>query len=95
MAIGFSIVTLILLFGVIYLFIIGKSTKRKYLIWGIATLFGIGPCLSWLIGISFGLYVGSGFTAGAIMIMLYGIFFLIGLILLIIGVFKKDCIVGS
>jgi len=52
-------------------------------------MFVIAPLLSWLIGISYGIYVGEGFAAVAVMIILFPILFIVGLIVLLIGLFKK------
>jgi hypothetical protein len=68
----------------------GMSERRKLMIWGIAIMFGIAPFLSWLVGISVGVYVGDGFAGAGAMVMLFGILFLIGLITLLVGIFKKS-----
>lgn len=90
MAIGISIFTIIILLGIVFMLTVGKPVKRKWTIWGLAIMFGIGPVLAWLIGICVGIYVGGGFAAAAIMVMLVVLFFVIGLISLTIGIFKKD-----
>lgn len=68
----------------------GKSEKRKRFIWGLLLIFGIGPFVAWLIGIAYGSSVGDGFAAMGVMVLLYGVFFVVGLISLIIGVFTKS-----
>lgn len=90
MAVG---VALLILIGAIvggYKASIGKTRRKKLINWGLVTMFGIAPFFSWLVGISFGVYVGDGFTGGALMVMLFGAFFLIGLIMLLVGIFGKD-----
>ena len=65
------------------------TIKFKRIIWGIVTMFVIAPLLSWLIGISYGIYVGEGFAAVGVIIILFPILFIVGLVLLLIGIFKK------
>jgi len=67
----------------------GTTMKFKQITWGIVTMFVIAPLLSWLFGISYGRYVGEGFAAIGVMVILFPILFIIGLVLLLIGVFKK------
>ena len=68
----------------------GATIKFKQIIWGIVTMFVIAPLLSWLIGMSYGIYVGEGFAAAGVMIILFPILFIVGLALLLIGILKKD-----
>lgn len=68
----------------------GATIKFKQITWGIVTMFVIAPLLSWLIGISYGIYVGEGFAVVGVMIILFPILFIVGLALLLIGIFKKD-----
>lgn len=68
----------------------GMSEKRKLITWGIATMIGIAPFLSWLVGISFGVYVGDGFAGAGVMVIMFVILFFIGLITLLVGIFKKN-----
>ncbi|GLC90343.1 hypothetical protein [Lysinibacillus piscis] len=82
----------ILLFGFIFLgFILSlkKSTKTKFIVWGIMIIL-ITPFLSWVIGIIFGIIEGDGFAAVAVIAVLFPLFFIIGLVILIIGIVKKD-----
>ena len=67
----------------------GATIKFRQIIWGIVTMFVIAPLLSWLIGISYGIYVGEGFAAVGVIIILFPILFIVGLVLLLIGIFKK------
>ncbi|MFL0575066.1 hypothetical protein ACH0BK_29280 [Priestia megaterium] len=68
----------------------GKSTKRKYIVWGTTTILIIAPFFSWVVAILFGINQGDGFAAVGLMMMLFPLFFLIGLVILLIGIFKKD-----
>lgn len=90
MAMGVAIVILSLAMLVAFQLGKGKSKKRKYIVWGIATMVAIAPFLSWLIGITYGISVGSGFAAMGIMVMMFAFLFLIGLISLLIGIFRKE-----
>ena len=87
-----------LLFAFIFVFVtvyvgflltLKKNRKRKFVTWGLLTMFIFAPGLSWLIGMSVGVLVGDGFAGGAMMVILFPIVFIIGLILLLIGIFKK------
>jgi hypothetical protein len=82
----------ILLAGVIFAAILSRRVrmKTKRIIWGLTTMFVIAPLLSWLIGMSYGIYEGSGFAAAAVMMILFPILFLTGLVILLIGIFKKE-----
>ena len=68
----------------------GRSTKRKYIVWGTATILIIAPFFSWIVSILFGINQGDGFAAVGLMMLLFPIFFLIGLVTLLIGIFKKE-----
>ena len=67
----------------------GKSKKRKYIIWGIALMVAISPFLSFAIGLTYGSIVQNGWAIPATMFLLFPIGFIIGLIMLIVGVFQK------
>jgi hypothetical protein len=67
----------------------GKSAKRKYIVWGTSTILIITPFFSWIVSILFGINQGDGFAAVGLMMLLFPLFFLIGLITLLIGIFKK------
>lgn len=90
MAIAISLA--ILIFGPIAAFRLtkGNSDKRKYIVWGITAMVAIAPFLSFLIGITYGSIVGSGWAAGGTMVILFSIIFLVGLIIMLIGIFKKS-----
>lgn len=66
----------------------GKSQKRKYIVWGITTMLAIAPFLSFSVGLSYAFIVQNGWAA-MIMWLLFPIIFVIGLCLLLVGIFKK------
>ncbi|TQR20583.1 hypothetical protein FG384_06870 [Psychrobacillus vulpis] len=86
------LVSLIILGGVFLGFILTlrKSLKRKLIIWGIITMFIITPFLGWIISILVGIIEGDGFAAVGMMMLLFPTFFIIGLVLLIVGFFRKE-----
>lgn len=88
---AFGVAILILIFGLITALLLSqnKSKKRKYIIWGITTMIVVSPLLSWLIGILYGALEGDGFAAAAMMILLFPFLFVVGLIVLIVGIFTK------
>jgi cytochrome bd-type quinol oxidase subunit 2 len=71
-----------------YHFSEGKSKKRKYIIWGITTMVAIAPFLSFSIGLTYAMIVKNGWAA-LIMWYLFPLIFIIGLIMLMVGIFKK------
>lgn len=66
----------------------GKSKKRKHIVWGIALMLAISPFLSFAVGQTYAFIVGNGWAA-LIMWYLFPIGFIIGLIMLLVGIFKK------
>ncbi|WP_026564896.1 hypothetical protein [Bacillus sp. UNC41MFS5] len=66
----------------------GKSKKRKYIIWGITIMVAIAPFLSFSIGLTYAFIVRNGWAA-LIMWVLFPIIFILGLIVLLVGVFKE------
>jgi len=87
-----AIALLILLLGLMFARGLsqGRSTKRKYIVWGTTTILIIAPFFSWTVSILFGINQGDGFAAVGLMMLLFPIFFLIGLVTLLIGIFKKE-----
>jgi hypothetical protein len=71
------------------LFSVDRDKKRKYQIWGVAIILVISAPLSYSIGFSYAILEGSGFAA-LLMIYVFPFLFLTGVILLLIGIFKKD-----
>ncbi|WHY99292.1 hypothetical protein [Peribacillus simplex] len=66
----------------------GKSKKRKHIVWGIALMLAISSFLSFAVGLTYAFIVGNGWAA-LIMWYLFPIGFIIGLIMLLVGIFKK------
>lgn len=66
-----------------------KSKKRKYMVWGIALMLAISPFLSFAIGLTYAVIVGNGW-AGLIMFYISPVIFIIGLVMLLVGIFKKE-----
>ncbi|TCI63201.1 hypothetical protein [Exiguobacterium sp. SH0S2] len=79
---------------VAYWFSTGESRKKKYKIWGIALMLPISPALAFSIGLSYAISVENGW-AGLIMWLIFPIIFLIGLTLLLVGIFKKEKTIKS
>lgn len=67
----------------------GKSKKRKYIVWGITLMLVISPFLSFQIGLTYGLIIKNVWAIPVSIIILFSIGFIIGLIILLIGVFSK------
>jgi MFS family permease len=74
---------------VAYLLSEGKAKKRKYIVWGITLMLVISPFLSFAIGLTYGFTVENGWAIPGTIIILFPIGFIIGLIMLLVGVFKK------
>ncbi|MFE3897528.1 MULTISPECIES: hypothetical protein [unclassified Priestia] len=66
----------------------GKTKKRKYIVWGIALMLAIAPFLSFAIGLTYAVIAENGWAA-LIMWYIFPIIFVIGLIVLLMGIFKK------
>ncbi|WP_110112087.1 hypothetical protein [Bacillus sp. CGMCC 1.16541] len=67
-----------------------KTPKIKWITWGLVTMFVFTPFISWLIAIPFGILQKDGFAAVGLMMLLLPLFFFIGLVILLIGIFKKN-----
>lgn len=67
----------------------GKNIKRQYIVWGIILMLAISPFLSFAIGLTYALIEQNGW-AGLIMVYIFPVLFLVGLILLLVGLFKKE-----
>lgn len=72
-----------------YLLSKGKSSKRKYIAWGIALMTLVSPSLSFSIGLTYAVIHHDGW-AGMIMFAIFPVIFIIGLIVLLIGIFKRN-----
>jgi hypothetical protein len=89
-AIGVAILMLVVGLAIAYHLSVGKSAKRKKIVWGITFMVTVAPFFSWLVGIWYGISVGDGFAAAGVMVILFPIFFLGGLIALLVGIFGKE-----
>ncbi|MEE3897374.1 hypothetical protein [Priestia megaterium] len=67
----------------------GKTKKRKYIVWGIALMLAIAPFLSFAVGLTYAVIAKNGWAA-LIMWYIFPVIFVIGLIVLLIGIFKKE-----
>ncbi|MGF9978081.1 hypothetical protein [Viridibacillus arvi] len=87
----FLFAAVIILLGVYFsvTFTKNQSLKKKYIIWGLVTMFIFTPFVGWFISMSVAIAVGDGFAGVGMMMLLLPIFFITGLILTLIGVFKK------
>ncbi|MGG0655340.1 hypothetical protein [Rummeliibacillus pycnus] len=88
MAIIVALAVTILGSAAAYLLSKDKSKKRKYIIWGITTMIAIAPFLSFSIGLTYAIIVRNGWAA-LIMVYLFPVIFIIGLIMLLVGIFKE------
>lgn len=77
--------------GILYAFIISedKPKNKKYKVWGIALMVPISPALSFSVGLTYAFIVKNGW-AGMLMFLIFPLIFIIGLILLLVGIFKKE-----
>lgn len=94
MTFSLFIICLILALGVVFALTFylsrGQSQKRKFAIWGVTAMFVIGPLLSYIVGIIYASISGEGFAGMALSGIVFPIIFLIGLTLLLIGLFILD-----
>lgn len=63
--------------------------KTKWIAWGLATMVVIAPLLSWLLSFSYGIYEQEGFAAIGMLSLLFPLFFLVGLVVFVVGLFRK------
>ncbi|MGG1366294.1 hypothetical protein ABE322_10925 [Priestia megaterium] len=70
----------------------GKTAKRKYIVWGTTTILIIAPFFSWVVSVLYAISQEEGFAGVALMMLLFPIFFLIGLVTLLTKVFKKESV---
>ncbi|SFL58972.1 hypothetical protein SAMN04487943_102348 [Gracilibacillus orientalis] len=81
----------IAIFGALVAYILSenKSKKRKYIVWGITLMVAISPFLSFAIGLTFAFVSENGWVIPGTIIILFPIGFIIGLTMLLVGIFKK------
>lgn len=82
------VITLISL-PIAYLFSIGKSNKSKYRTWGTFIMLPISLPLAYSMGLTYAIIEGNPW-ATMIMLIIFPLIFLVGLVLLLVGVFKKN-----
>ncbi|KRF56809.1 hypothetical protein ASG98_07175 [Bacillus sp. Soil531] len=68
----------------------GKTAKRKYIVWGTTIILIIAPFFSWVVSVLYAISQEEGFAGVALMMLLFPVFFLVGLVTMLIGVFKKE-----
>ncbi|MDD1511947.1 hypothetical protein [Priestia megaterium] len=92
MAIGVALTVLVV--GLIFASRLsrGKTAKRKYIVWGTTVILIIAPFFSWVVSVLYAISQEEGFAGVALMMLLFPIFFLIGLVTLLTGVFKKESV---
>lgn len=71
-----------------YLLTKGKSVKRKYIIWGIVLMVFLSPTVSVHTARIIG-RITHNLGAGILIMYIFPISFIIGLIMLLIGIFKE------
>ncbi|MGG2112878.1 hypothetical protein ABFY60_20675 [Lysinibacillus pakistanensis] len=88
---AFVIALLIVLAGLIAVFQLseGRSEKGKFIVWGIITMIVFAPFLSFLIGVTFGMMARNGWAI-SMMMFLSPVIFVIGLIILLLGIYKSN-----
>ncbi|MDE4085193.1 hypothetical protein PO902_09180 [Planococcus maritimus] len=72
-----------------FLLSVNKPKKKKYMIWGIALMIPISPALAFAIGRHYAVIVENGWAA-LIMWYIFPFVFIIGLIMLLVGIYKKE-----
>ncbi|WP_239984630.1 hypothetical protein [Lentibacillus sediminis] len=72
-----------------YLLSMDKSNKSRYKVWGIAIMLPISLPLAYSIGITYSFIVGNPW-ATILTLYVFPVIFIIGLIILLVGIFKKD-----
>jgi len=74
---------------VAYWFSAGESRQTKFKIWGIALMVPISPALAFSLWLSYAFSVQNAW-AGLVMWFIFPAVFLLGLTLLLVGMFKKE-----
>ncbi|ARF18680.1 hypothetical protein [Sporosarcina ureae] len=89
MAIAVGYVIALLGAVIAYQYSKGKSKKRKYQVWGFSLMLPISPALAFSIGLTYAVIVKNGWAA-LIMWYIFPVIFIIGLMMLLVGVFKRE-----
>ncbi|WP_367016331.1 hypothetical protein [Priestia koreensis] len=90
--VGFAVVWFIILLLVcffVFSLLKDKTKKTKRVIWGLMVMFVIAPLLSGTGGMILTATSDHGIGGGALMMLLFPLLFLIGLLLLGVGLLKK------
>ncbi|MCT8138074.1 hypothetical protein H1D32_10085 [Anaerobacillus sp. CMMVII] len=66
----------------------GMYKHRKYIVWGICTIFAIAPFLTWIFSTLYGVREGSGFASIALMMIMFPILIIIGIVILFVGIYR-------
>jgi len=66
-----------------------KTTKKKFVVWGITAIIAIAPLASWIAGMLFGMDGEDGFLGFTVMIYGFVLIEVIGFVLLYFGIFKR------
>ncbi|WP_245728969.1 hypothetical protein [Thalassobacillus cyri] len=74
---------------VAFLLSVDKPKNNKYKVWGIALMVPISPALAFAIGLTYAFIVENAW-AGLIMWYIFPFIFIIGLVMLMVGIFKKE-----
>lgn len=87
----FTLVLIGLILGVVAALFISKNKQKKtrMMIWGVTLMIVVAPLFSWLVSQLYGIYEESGWAAVALSAILFPVIFLVGLIVLLTGVFQK------
>ncbi|MBM7553966.1 hypothetical protein [Thalassobacillus pellis] len=67
----------------------GTPKKRKYKVWGIALMVPISPALAFAIGSNYAFIVKNGW-ATLIMWYIFPVIFIIGFVMLMVGILMKE-----
>lgn len=86
---GIALLIIVVLSAIGWALTKDQSKRRKRIVWGIMVMIGLNPFVSWLIGICFAIFAREGFAGMGIMVFLFVGLFIIGAIILIIGLFTK------
>lgn len=89
MAIGIGYFIALIGAFIAYQLSVGKSKGLKYKVWGIALMLPISASLSFSIGLTYAVIVRDGWSA-LITVYIFPIIFIIGLVLLLVGIFNKE-----
>lgn len=87
----FTLVLIGLILGVVVALFTSKNKpkKAKMMICGLTLMIVVAPLFSWLVSQLYGIFEESGWAAVALSAILFPVIFLVGLIVLLTGVFQK------